>query len=211
MKKAFIYSNYFCQACRRLKDFLRGHDVPFDYVDLDRLSGEHYKIQSDRAYRLSGSRALPIVQVGEEVRVGFDPEWLSHILDVPDAEMAPSFSGERWTADPALEPRRTILRMMFDPLVRVLGYKFTPDREEAESLLEQVARNETIFGMPFCPCKTLSDNRDQDLKIVCPCIPFHRKHFDSMKRCWCGLFVHQDVEEPRRLKQVPKEEEKNLT
>ena len=41
------------------------------------------------------------------------------------------------------------------------------------------------------------------MKIVCPCIPFHREHFDAMKRCWCGLFVHKDVENPDELPQIP--------
>ena len=31
-------------------------------------------------------------------------------------------------------------------------------------------------------------------------------HFDAMKRCWCGLFVHKDVEDPSKLRQIPLEE-----
>jgi hypothetical protein len=42
--------------------------------------------------------------------------------------------------------------------------------------------------------------------IVCPCIPFHRRHFDAMKRCWCGLFVHKDVTDPDSLPQVSAKE-----
>jgi ferredoxin-thioredoxin reductase catalytic subunit len=44
------------------------------------------------------------------------------------------------------------------------------------------------------------------MKIVCPCIPFHRRHFDAMKRCWCGLFVHKDVTDPSALPQIPESE-----
>jgi ferredoxin-thioredoxin reductase catalytic subunit len=44
------------------------------------------------------------------------------------------------------------------------------------------------------------------MKICCPCIPFHRTHFDAMKRCWCGLFVHQDVTDPGSLPQFPPDE-----
>jgi ferredoxin-thioredoxin reductase catalytic subunit len=40
------------------------------------------------------------------------------------------------------------------------------------------------------------------MQIVCPCIPFHRKHFDEIKRCWCGLFVHKDVFDPDTLPQL---------
>jgi ferredoxin-thioredoxin reductase catalytic chain len=44
------------------------------------------------------------------------------------------------------------------------------------------------------------------MMIVCPCIPHHKAHFDAMKRCWCGLFVHKDVDDPDKLRQIPLEE-----
>ena len=44
------------------------------------------------------------------------------------------------------------------------------------------------------------------MQIVCPCIPFHREHFDKMRRCWCGLFVHKDVTDPDSLPQFPPDE-----
>ncbi len=205
MKKVFLYTNSFCLACRRIKEFLRRHNVPFDYMDLDKLSGTDYKVHKDRAYLLSGRWDMPIVQVDEDVRVGFQPEWMAQVLGLPDADPGPPVFREDWVGDPSLTPRRESLRMMFEPLVQALGYKFTPDDKEAEFLLEQEARNEKLYGIPFCPCKIVSGNRELDLKIVCPCIPFHRKHFDSMKRCWCGLFVHQDVEDPSTLKQAPEQ------
>jgi ferredoxin-thioredoxin reductase catalytic subunit len=44
------------------------------------------------------------------------------------------------------------------------------------------------------------------MRIVCPCIPYHRAHFDAMRRCWCGLFVHDDVVDPSTLPQIPASE-----
>jgi ferredoxin-thioredoxin reductase catalytic subunit len=44
------------------------------------------------------------------------------------------------------------------------------------------------------------------MQIVCPCIPFHRQHFDAIKRCWCGLFVHQDVTDQDSLPQLSSRE-----
>ena len=49
-------------------------------------------------------------------------------------------------------------------------------------------------------------DRARDMQIVCPCIPFHREHFDAMKRCWCGLFVHRDVTDPDSLPQMSAKE-----
>jgi ferredoxin-thioredoxin reductase catalytic chain len=102
-----------------------------------------------------------------------------------------------------LEARKEGLRYFHSKVVDKLGYKFSPDTEIVEFLLEQEVKLEEKHGIPYCPCQGLSGNRSEDMMIVCPCIPFHREHFDSMKRCWCGLFVHKDVDDPTKLKQVP--------
>jgi ferredoxin-thioredoxin reductase catalytic subunit len=104
------------------------------------------------------------------------------------------------------ERRKQDLRFFFQPLVDVLGYKFSPDEEIVDFLLEQEVKLEEKHGIPFCPCQALTRNRDHDMKIVCPCIPFHRRHYDAMKRCWCGLYVHKDVTDPDALKQIPASE-----
>jgi ferredoxin-thioredoxin reductase catalytic chain len=101
------------------------------------------------------------------------------------------------------EPRKQALRYFFEKVVGPLGFKFTPDADLVEFLLEQEVALEVKHGVPFCPCQPLRGDRAKDMKIVCPCIPFHRAHFDEMKRCWCGLFVHQDVTDPDALSQAP--------
>ncbi len=101
------------------------------------------------------------------------------------------------------EARKKALRFLFGPIVGRLGYKFTPNAEDADFLLEQEVLLERERGMPYCPCQALSKDRAENMKIVCPCIPYHRAHYDAMRRCWCGLFVHKDVTDPDRLKQIP--------
>jgi len=99
--------------------------------------------------------------------------------------------------------RKEFLRTWFAKVVDPLGYKFTPDEEMADFLLEQEVLLEKKYGSPFCPCQGTTGIRHEDMRIVCPCIPFHRKHFDAMKQCWCGLFVHKDVTDPTTLRQIP--------
>jgi ferredoxin-thioredoxin reductase catalytic chain len=101
-----------------------------------------------------------------------------------------------------IEKRKSSLKYFFQKIVDPLGYKFSPDKELVDFLLEQEVILEQKHGIPYCPCQGLTGNRDDDMKIVCPCIPFHRKHFDIMKRCWCGLYVHKDVTNPEELKQI---------
>jgi len=102
--------------------------------------------------------------------------------------------------------RRESLKYLFDRVVDPLGYKFTPDAELVDFLLEQEVKLEQDLGAPYCPCQGRSKVRAEDMQIVCPCIPFHREHFDKMKRCWCGLFVHKDVTDPDSLPQFPPDE-----
>ncbi len=102
-----------------------------------------------------------------------------------------------------IESRKKALRYFFGKVVEPLGYKFSPDAELVEFCLEQEVVLERKHGMPFCPCKAVKPSREENMKIVCPCIPFNRDHFDAMKRCWCGLFVRKEVEDPATLKQIP--------
>ena len=102
-----------------------------------------------------------------------------------------------------VESRRKALRYLFQKVIDPLGYKFSPDEELVDFLLEQEVGLEQKHGIPFCPCQGLTKKRDENMMIVCPCIPFHREHFDAMKRCWCGLYVHKDVTDPDALRQIP--------
>ena len=95
------------------------------------------------------------------------------------------------------------MRFLFQRVIDPLGYKFSPDTDIVDFLLEQEVILEQKHGIPYCPCQGLTKNREERMKIVCPCIPFHREHFDAMKRCWCGLYVHKDVTNPDLLKQIP--------
>lgn len=110
----------------------------------------------------------------------------------------------------AVEKRKQRLREMFQRVINPLGYKFSPDKEIVDFLLEQEVMLEQKHGHPFCPCQGLTGEREHDMKIVCPCIPFHRAHFDAMKRCWCGLYVHKDVDDPDSLPQISLSEFKEM-
>ena len=108
-----------------------------------------------------------------------------------------------------LEARKKALRALFEPIVATLGYKITPAEEDADFLFEQEALLEAETGIPYCPCQARTKDRAANMRIVCPCIPFHRAHYDAMRRCWCGLYVHKDVTDPDALKQFPEQKQGN--
>ncbi|HMK47267.1 MAG TPA: ferredoxin-thioredoxin reductase catalytic domain-containing protein [Methanocella sp.] len=105
-----------------------------------------------------------------------------------------------------INARKNALRYQFERIVDPLGYKFSPDRDLVDFCLEQEIMLEQKHGIPYCPCQGLTKDRQQNMKIVCPCIPFHKEHFDFMKMCWCGLYVRKDVTDPEGLRQIPYEE-----
>jgi len=98
------------------------------------------------------------------------------------------------------------LRFFYSRVVEPMGFTITPDVELAEFLLEQEVALQEEHGIPFCPCRPIRGDRTRDMQIVCPCIPFHREHFDAMRRCWCGLFVHRGVTDPEDLPQMSRKE-----
>jgi ferredoxin-thioredoxin reductase catalytic subunit len=105
-----------------------------------------------------------------------------------------------------VDARKQALRYFHGKVVEPLGYKFSPDEDLVDFILEQEVKIEQKNGIPFCPCQPIRGDRAHDMQIVCPCIPFHRRHFDAMKRCWCGLFVQKDVTDPDSLPQLTEEE-----
>jgi len=100
------------------------------------------------------------------------------------------------------ESRKEALHYFFAKAVDPLGYKFTPDGEMMNALLDAEVELEKQSGSPFCPCQGRGQSREENMQVVCPCIPYHKEYFDHMRRCWCGLFVHKDVEDPQHLPQI---------
>jgi ferredoxin-thioredoxin reductase catalytic chain len=104
------------------------------------------------------------------------------------------------------DERKAALHHFFAKVVDPLGFKFKPDAELADFLLEQEIKLEQTVGAPFCPCQGRTGERKHDMLVVCPCIPYHQRQFNAMRRCWCGLFVHKDVTDPSTLMQIPESE-----
>jgi len=57
------------------------------------------------------------------------------------------------------EARKKALHCFFDKVVGPLGFKFTPDVELRDFLLEQEVMLEAKHGIPFCPCQPLRHDR----------------------------------------------------
>lgn len=113
------------------------------------------------------------------------------------------------------EPRRVFppgttkddLKAFMGPFVERLGYKFNSETEFVDEVLESELEILERDGDVYCPCRIRTGDPKEDLKIVCPCIPFYRDQFAAMSKCWCGLFVLEDVKDGAELIGVIEEPE----
>ena len=72
-------------------------------------------------------------------------------------------------------------------------FKVNPDKEIVDLLLEGMFNNEKNHGLRYCPCRLITKERDEDLKLVCPCnFLIHKTYKDNEEgECWCGLFIRR--------------------
>jgi glutaredoxin-like protein NrdH len=68
--KAFTLST--CSHCRMAKQFLRQHDVDFEYVDVDQLDGDEKNEVLKEIYKLTKGYSFPVIIIGDSVLVGFN-------------------------------------------------------------------------------------------------------------------------------------------
>ena len=99
------------------------------------------------------------------------------------------------------EPGTTIedLKVYMAPFAGRLGYKFNTETEFVDEVLTSELEILEQTGDIYCPCRVRTGDPKEDYTIVCPCIPFFRDEFAAIRKCWCGLFILNDVEDGAEL------------
>ncbi len=85
------------------------------------------------------------------------------------------------------------LKAYMGPFAARLGYKFNTETDFVDEVLASEIEILERDGDVFCPCRIRTGDPKEDLKIVCPCIPFYLDQFAALQKCWCGLFIRSDV------------------
>ena len=67
-------------------------------------------------------------------------------------------------------------------------FQVNPDREKVNMLLEGIFNNEANHGLKYCPCRLITKDFEEDLKLVCPCNFLVHNTYKEKGECWCGLF-----------------------
>ncbi|MEK7104057.1 MAG: glutaredoxin domain-containing protein [Patescibacteria group bacterium] len=75
MANVKVFSTEFCPYCVALKEFLKENNIEFEAVNVT----EDLKAQ-DEMIEKSGQMGVPVVEIGEEIVIGFDREKISQLL-----------------------------------------------------------------------------------------------------------------------------------
>jgi len=77
MKKTKVYSTPGCPWCKKVKEYLKSHDIEFENIDVasDSKAGEEM-------VKKSGQTGVPVTMVGDEIIVGFDEEKLKKVFKI---------------------------------------------------------------------------------------------------------------------------------
>jgi len=89
------------------------------------------------------------------------------------------------------------IRKRMERYAEMKGYSLNPDEEVVYVILRGLLENKRKYGYPYCPCRVVTGNREEDLSKICPC-RWHEEEIRRMGRCHCGLFVAKNIKEPQQ-------------
>lgn len=72
-----IYSTPTCVYCKTLKEYLKKKDISFEDIDVSKDEKELQKMIKD-----SGQMAVPVLNIDEEIIIGFDKEKIDKLLKI---------------------------------------------------------------------------------------------------------------------------------
>jgi glutaredoxin-like protein NrdH len=87
MNKVFMYTLSTCPWCRKAKQFFKVKQIPFDYVDYDlQPEDKQDKIMAEISKISPDARAFPVVMIGDQAIIGYNPEKYSELLGLKVGE-----------------------------------------------------------------------------------------------------------------------------
>jgi len=71
------------------------------------------------------------------------------------------------------------------------GLKLNPNDNIVNAIVMGLARNQEKYGAAYCPCRPVTGNKEEDKKIICPCI-YNKDEIEKDGHCHCRLFVKEE-------------------
>lgn len=131
--------------------------------------------------------------VCNDIHYGFKPPELCPTCKVKNAYVEISAKEAKMIACAAAEGDFTKedFRRAIEKFAAANPFKVNPDRVRTDILLEGIFNNEASHDLKYCPCRLMSKDWEEDLKIVCPCNFLVHETYQGQDKgeCWCGLFI----------------------
>jgi ferredoxin-thioredoxin reductase catalytic subunit len=70
------------------------------------------------------------------------------------------------------------------------GFKLNPNEKITEGIIKGLLMRQEKFGEKYCPCRRVTEDKEEDKKIICPCV-YHKEEIEKDGHCLCNLFVKQ--------------------
>ncbi len=131
--------------------------------------------------------------VCNDIHYGFAPPEICPTCRVRDAyvEISSVETKEVMTAETHVDKSSFI--QAIERLAEKNEFQINPDVEKVKMLLEGIFNNEYNHGLKFCPCRLITHDFEEDLKLICPCnFLIHETYKEKEDgECWCGLFIRR--------------------
>ena len=76
----------------------------------------------------------------------------------------------------------------YERYAKEIGFKLNPNKKIVEGVIKGLFEDEKNYGKKYCPCRRVTGNKEEDKKIICPCI-YHKQEIKTQGHCHCQLFV----------------------
>lgn len=80
------------------------------------------------------------------------------------------------------------LREYSEKYAKSQGFQLNPDKKIVDRILKGLLMNEKKYGFRYCPCRVITNNKEEDKKNICPCF-WHKQEIKDTGSCLCRLFV----------------------
>ncbi len=77
--KVRVFSTPMCPYCVTLKEFLRKYNIEFEDIDVSQN-----KTFLDEMIKKSGQMGVPVIEIDEQIVVGFDKEKICKLLNIKE-------------------------------------------------------------------------------------------------------------------------------
>jgi ferredoxin-thioredoxin reductase catalytic subunit len=71
------------------------------------------------------------------------------------------------------------------------GFALNPDAKVVDMIVDGLLENLKKHGAAYCPCRPISGDKQEDKKIICPCV-YHKEEIARDGKCHCWLFVKKN-------------------